>query len=211
MTKPAWREAANERKRVERAYLKEHDPDEYRRKYLRPKQNNPCQVPGCADLSSDGRANKCEAHRFTCIVENCDQHVGDGEKYCGRHTTRVYGRSKHLGLDTPVRRKTWGGAWRVNEDGYVVRWYNGKTQLQHRYVMEQHLGRELRRDEEVHHKYGDRQDNRLESLELWLVGHQPRGQRVTDKLEHAVELIELYRDELPDDLLARIDKALTAR
>ena len=38
--------------------------------------------------------------------------------------------------------------------------------LQHRYVMEQHIGRPLRKDETVHHINGDRLDNRLENLQL---------------------------------------------
>ena len=60
----------------------------------------------------------------------------------------------------------------LNRHGYVIlrtpgsRAARASPKYEHRYVMEQHLGRALERDEHVHHKNGDRQDNRLENLEL---------------------------------------------
>lgn len=79
----------------------------------------------------------------------------------------------------------------LNANGYVVEYANGRPKLQHRRLMEEHIGRALLRQESVHHKNGVRHDNRMENLELWTKSHPP-GQRVVDKISWAKELLRLY-------------------
>jgi hypothetical protein len=62
--------------------------------------------------------------------------------------------------------------------------------------MEEMIGRRLFPDEDVHHRNGQRRDNRPENLELWSHS-QPRGQRVEDKVAWAVDLIGRYIPEWP--------------
>lgn len=77
------------------------------------------------------------------------------------------------------------GSPRINARGYI---------LEHVLVMEQQLGRRLRPGENIHHLNGIRDDNRPENLELWLT-KQPYGQRVSDLVEWAKEILATYGDE----------------
>ena len=49
---------------------------------------------------------------------------------------------------------------------YKVIRVNGKQVREHRYLMEQHLGRKLDRNEQIHHINGDCLDNRIENLQV---------------------------------------------
>lgn len=54
----------------------------------------------------------------------------------------------------------------VNKRGYLNARIGGVLKLEHRMVMEAAIGRQLRRDEHVHHKNGVKTDNRIENLEV---------------------------------------------
>jgi hypothetical protein len=62
----------------------------------------------------------------------------------------------------------------VDANGYVRVKVEDKWKLEHRHVMEQKIGRPLTRRETVHHKNGNRSDNRTRNLEL-RVGRHGRG------------------------------------
>ena len=87
----------------------------------------------------------------------------------------------------------------IGSSGYVMVRQEGKKILEHRLVMEQIIGRPLSKSERVHHKNGNRQDNRPENLELWV------GVERSKKDPHGVRLVDQVLDMLsslkPDELL----------
>ena len=133
-----------------------------------------------------------------CSIDWCSGTV-KARGWCATHYQR---HRTGANMDAPIRR--WRdpspGDWYVNKRGYRVRLAAPNadgyrtTESEHREVMRTHLGRNLFPDEEVHHKNGDRVDNRIENLELWST-KQPKGQRAIDKLAWAIEIIARYEGE----------------
>ena len=68
----------------------------------------------------------------------------------------------------------WKGGRNIDADGYVILWQKDHPDsrrsgyvLEHRIVMERIVGRRLRKNEVVHHRNGNKQDNRPSNLVLF--------------------------------------------
>lgn len=130
-----------------------------------------------------------------CGVDGCERRA-ERRGLCRTHANRKR-KFGDVQADKPIRD--------VAGDGFVHHGYRcvpvpaelrhltagEASAAQHRLVMAQLLGRALTADESVHHRNGDRLDNRPENLELWS-RWQPTGQRVVDKVAYAVEILQRY-------------------
>lgn len=134
-----------------------------------------------------------------CSIRPCPKPRAQGGFCSGHYSRHIRGADMHapwvddVDVEDP---DTWPSY--VNSGGYVVlntsQGGNDRRILQHRWVMQKHLGRELLEHETVHHINGKRCDNRIENLELWSSRH-PSGQRVEDKVLFAIEILSLYKPD----------------
>lgn len=126
-----------------------------------------------------------QVHSDTCTIDDCN------EKYYAKgYCTSHYYRWLRQG-DPLIVKRSFVDKEFVTEQGYIMTYSNGVKKLKHRKVIEDSIGRELLSHENVHHKNGIKTDNRLSNLELWSTS-QPAGQRIEDKVEWALEILERY-------------------
>lgn len=111
-----------------------------------------------------------------CLQCGIREPDGDHASYCRPCRSK---RRKEQGERLNKQHQIEHGPRYRNLQGYILVQVNGTYEPEHRVVLEQQLGREMRQGESVHHKNGVRDDNRPENLELW-VGPIRHGQRAGD-------------------------------
>lgn len=181
-----------------------------------PRQKNLLAMYDALGLETPVQLRKANDGRMPLSVGNCPVCKTDfpiykrGVKFCSRACSgvdlskRQHGVNNHRWKGGEYVASAAGGGYikelapnhpNADASGYV---------MQHRLVVERELGIILNPKQRVHHKNGDRKDNRSENLELWVgVGSSkkdPHGVRVVDK---ALDMLALLK---PDELQRIADK-----
>ena len=128
-------------------------------------------------LDGEPRYRAKKGTRAICSVDGCEN-VVMGWGYCSTHYQRFrrYGDPLHLKIQER-------GQGNITSGGYRRLRMGERNVLEHRVVMERHLGRPLRRNETVHHRDGNRLNNDITNLELW-IGNHGSGSRAHEGAAH---------------------------
>ena len=135
---------------------------------------------------------ECECGNTT-TVRGQDLTYRNGTKSCGCISKEFIGEGH----------PNWKGGKRKNISGYItLSGYKDHPNsnahgviAEHRLLMSESLARPLRKNENVHHINGIRDDNQIKNLELW-VKRQPPGQRVKDRISDSIDFLNTYAPNL---------------
>lgn len=134
-----------------------------------------CEVCGKAFKTK----NSHKAWRRTCSIA-CLARLKSIE--CSGPLNHQYGKRREQ------RGKAYQGGRRISSWGYVLILVSGdRYEFEHRLIMEAAIGRKLDRREHVHHINGDKQDNRLENLELMTKAEHCRHHNIADPMPRDIK------------------------
>lgn len=156
------------------------------------RERKPCPICGVVFKPALANGKTCSRQCAAALQRRairdcqvCGKPYSSSQKTCGRDCAGILRRThtsstcQRCGKEIPfvaarqrmycsqVCRAAPVGTRRQNPSGYVEIKTNDGWKLEHRAIMEETLGRPLEGAENVHHKNGDRTDNRPENLELW--------------------------------------------
>jgi len=128
-----------------------------------------------------GKYKKCK----NCGIEFYEfPYLKGKKKFCSTNCANKYNAEKlskdRKGKGNPMYGKR---AWNYKgftittdkrKQRYKLIYVNRKQIKEHRYIMEQYLGRKLKKEEVVHHINGDSLDNRIENLKVMTVGEHSK-------------------------------------
>ena len=122
-----------------------------------------CLAAGCSKRRSRGTkgilCRDCFWKEYRKGMKKCvDCFAPVTRPHCNRclRCSKVWMRGENIGSFKGGRRLNWQGYIRINVDG--------NRKLEHRYVVEQKIGRKLKSHELVHHINGVKHDNRIGNL-----------------------------------------------
>ena len=168
----------------------------------------------CLFCKKEFKSSKFHPYQFYCSrkcksksslpISQCDvcgvtfiQKRVNNINYCSKSCKNLAHSRKRHGNPIKGLKKRINGSGYITSQGYKMiskKHPNSSKRgqiFEHVYILSNHIGRPLKKGETVHHINGERADNRIENLELWINGH-PFGQRLDDKIKWAKEFLAEY-------------------
>lgn len=149
-----------------------------------------------------------EGRTMRSVAAQLGVHKSVVQRWCQIHGILSRFSGSYGGRNNPC----WSGG-RIVLAGYVflycpdhptVQGKRKKYVQEHRLVMEEHLGRLLLPGEVIHHRNGNKQDNRLENLELFEnhsrhVSREQKGRRLSPETKRRISESHLLRHQQASD------------